>query len=548
MVQDLFRISIIVFFFLLAICPYAFASNVSSIILPHHLLAEPLIRDTLSYAAKGVSPEIIVLFGPDHFKAGSIYGNRFIGLDVENDGLISKPVLIVNNSAAVLKDHSISNLLPLIKEYFPNSKVVPYIIPSSITSDQADEMILRLKAQYPENTLVVASVDFSHYLEDRIARFHDIKSIRTIIDNEKSGFPHLEVDCWQALYIARNYAYVRGKEKTVVIGHKTSQDYNKGKLNAQDITSYFAAIFEAGKTTDNVRYHTLLFLGDMMLDRGVEDLMSRKGVYYPILKIRAFLKGIDIVCTNLEGPIVSNPKEFARNSLMFSFNKNVIKMIQYAGINMVTLANNHTLNMGQAGLGETRKILKLNNIAAMGDPISFDKKYSYSADGISYLGFNLISDDGSKAIKTIKVMREEKPNNFMIVNLHWGQEYKYLAQSKKQQELAKKMIDAGADLIIGHHPHVVQGISQYKGKLIFYSLGNFIFDQYFSRETQESLAVGLELSQNELIFHLFPLSGTYSQPKVMDEKPADQMLLKLAKASSPELSRQILSGKITIKR
>jgi len=123
----------------------------------------------------------------------------------------------------------------------------------------------------------------------------------------------------------------------------------------------------------------------------------------------------------------------------------------------------------------------------------------------------------------------------------------YLPKSLiSQQELAQQTIEAGADLISGSHSHIVQEIEEYQGKLIFYSLGNFIFDQYFSTETQQGLVVGLELQPARAIFRLFPIQSHLSQPFLMDKETTEDFLEKLAQKSSQCLSAGIEKGIIEL--
>jgi len=143
------------------------------------------------------------------------------------------------------------------------------------------------------------------------------------------------------------------------------------------------------------------------------------------------------------------------------------------------------------------------------------------------------------------MVKSSNPDNFLIVSMHWGEEYK-LINSPAQQSLAHRIIEAGADLIIGHHPHVVQNIEKYQEKLIFYSLGNFIFDQYFSTETQEGLAVGLEIHPDKLVCRLFPLQINLSQPVLMQQNKASKFLIQLAKRSDNRLEDEIKSGIIKV--
>jgi poly-gamma-glutamate synthesis protein (capsule biosynthesis protein) len=141
-----------------------------------------------------------------------------------------------------------------------------------------------------------------------------------------------------------------------------------------------------------------------------------------------------------------------------------------------------------------------------------------------------------------------KESDMQIAFVHWGTEYEPL-HSAFQEDLAKILIDAGAEVVIGHHPHVVQDIALYKGKPIFYSLGNFIFDQYFSEAVQDGLMVDFTPEGGAYHFTLLPVTSRYSrsQPMLMlgDERKA--FLIELAAKSEPELQEMIVEGNITLK-
>ncbi|GAH94692.1 unnamed protein product, partial [marine sediment metagenome] len=107
-----------------------------------------------------------------------------------------------------------------------------------------------------------------------------------------------------------------------------------------------------------------------MLDREVEDLIKQNSIYYPFQKICHFLRGIDIVFGNLEGPIVNNPSKFPANSLKFAFSPQAIKRTSWCNFNLFSLANNHTLDMGKEGLEETKEWLKKYGINFVGNPLS----------------------------------------------------------------------------------------------------------------------------------------------------------------------------------
>ncbi|MBA7656013.1 hypothetical protein ES703_63926 [subsurface metagenome] len=542
--------------------------DIVSGVVPHHLLAEEIIGDFFSYISSRGEPKTIVILSPDHFQSGILMeSNSFITIALDSNdkefnnlkvdtllwGKLFKENKMALNNSAVIVEHGIITLLPYIKKYFPETNILPILIPADITKEQVEQLVKTINENTLLNTIVVASVDFSHYLPPRAAEFHDVKSIRVLLNFEEENFKNIEVDCWQALYAVRLFAKLQQKETPYIVAHKNSADFLNLKL--EETTSYFSVVFGEKKIeeTFNKGVKTILLVGDIMLDRGIEDLIKKNSIYYPFQKISHFLRGIDIVFGNLEGPIVKNPPELLDNSLKFAFNSDVMKAISWCNFNLFSLANNHILDMGKEGLEETKKWLKKYRINFVGDPLSGSSdnlNSSFLRDDITFLAFNQIFPfivQEEEIIKKVKTVISSNPDNFLIVSLHWGEEYK-LINSPAQHKLAHRLIEAGADLIIGHHPHVVQNIEKYQGKLIFYSLGNFIFDQYFSPETQQGLAIGLEIYPKNLVYRLFPLQINLSQPVLMEQNKASEFLIQLAKRSDDKLVDEIKDGIIKIER
>lgn len=550
--------------------------DIVSGVVPHHLLAEEIIEDFFSYISSRGKPETIVILSPDHFQSGILMeSDAFITISLEGDdeefnnlkvdillsGKLFKENKMALNNSAVIIEHGVTTLLPYIKKYFPETNILPILIPADITKEQVEQLVKTIDENGLLDTIVVASVDFSHYLPSLAADFHDTKSIRVLLNFEEENFKNVEVDCWQAFYAARLFAKLRQKESPHIIAHKNSADFLN--LELEETTSYFSVVFGDKKSKENISgstvkvfnqgVKTILLVGDIMLGRGVEDLIKQNSIYYPFQKISNFLRGIDIVFGNLEGPVVNNPPEFPDDSLKFAFNSDVMRAVSWCNFNLFSLANNHTLDMGKEGLEETKEWLKKYEINIIGDPLSGSSDNLNSAffrDDITFLAFNqffpfIVKEE--EIIKTIKTVKSLNPDNFLIVSLHWGEEYK-LINSPAQQKLAHQLIEAGADLIIGHHPHVVQNIEKYQGKLIFYSLGNFIFDQYFSPATQQGLAVGLEIYPDRLVCRPFPLQINFSQPVLMEQNKASEFLIQLAKRSDDKLVDEIKDGIIKIER
>lgn len=294
---------------------------------------------------------------------------------------------------------------------------------------------------------------------------------------------------------------------------------------------------------------SVLFVGDIMVDRGVEyQIKKHQDWFYPFAKLKDFFKKREMIIGNLEGPIVTNPPHFPEHSLRFVFDPKTAKSLALANFKVLSLANNHTDNMGEEGWQETLEYLQKEGIEAVGHPVDCHKKLSLVKSRFVFLAFNKTfhhncSDE--EISQLVKETRQKYPTKFLVVIFHWGQEYS-LKSSISQQKLAHQVIKSGADLIIGAHPHVVQEIEEYQNRLIFYSLGNFIFDQYFSERTQEGLMVGLKLFPDKVIYQLFPVKSKLSQPSLMIDKEKERFLENLAQRSSQNLSKAIKNGIIEL--
>jgi len=551
-------------------------------VVPHHLAAEEIIEDFFSALSKTENPETIILLSPDHFNSGNLAREKsfltlsrntenFGGIKINNSLLQKLDDKNKNkftfNSSFITSDHGITNLLPFIKRHFPKTKILPILIPENINKEEIKNLTENINS-FSSSQIIIASVDFSHYLPENAATFHDLKSTQVLVNFEEKDFENLEVDCWQCLYAARLFAKLREMESPQIIARKNSDDFLEND-NTEETTSYFSVVFKKSASLNEKLFtgKTILFVGDIMLDREVENLIKKNSALYPFQKISQLTRGVDFVFGNLEGPIVENPPNFSIDSLTFAFSKDTLKGLLFGNFNLLSLANNHTLNMGENGLVETRKFLEEAKINFVGDPLKCSGEFLDEENNLTFLAFNKTYSYGcsdEKIIETIKSAKFLNPENFVTVSMHWGNEYN-LASSPSQQKLAYKIIDAGADLIIGHHPHVVQEVGIYKNKLIFYSLGNFIFDQYFSKDTQQGLAVGLEVypsqkvprnpftdkmetAQRKLVFRLFPLKSKLSQPFLMPLEDAKKFLEKLAKKSDQSLFEKIKSGIIEIEK
>jgi poly-gamma-glutamate capsule biosynthesis protein CapA/YwtB (metallophosphatase superfamily) len=251
--------------------------------------------------------------------------------------------------------------------------------------------------------------------------------------------------------------------------------------------------------------------GDVMLGSWVEDIIHKEGYDYPFRKINSLLSDTDIFFANLEAPFGTSDSAFEK-TYTFHVSMDLVRVLTAGKINVVSLANNHIMDYGVADLISTTDILEKNNVHYTGAGINLQNarkpaRLEIKGHKIIFAGYSLTfpeefwatdSTPGTcfpshsffyKDIKNFK-----KYNDIVIVSFHWGGEL--LKQPKQYQiELAHNAINAGADLILGHHPHVVQGIEIFKNKIVAYSLGNFIFGSY-SENVQESMLLELLYGTN----------------------------------------------------
>ncbi len=251
----------------------------------------------------------------------------------------------------------------------------------------------------------------------------------------------------------------------------------------------------------------ILFVGDMMFDRTVRKATEEKGFGHTLSCVNQFLSGFDGVFANLEGPITAEPS-VSINALpgedgntVFTFPTTTAKLLKDSNITAVSLANNHIFDFGRDGVKSTKQYLQNAGVSYFGDPLTDEHKVTYLTHGgykIAIVGYNAFL--GVDTVQDISRLIEEARSyvDYVFVFPHWGEEY--VSATELQKITARAFIDAGADVVIGAHPHVIQEIEEYKGKKIYYSLGNFVFDQYFSPEVMRGLGVEVNITKEGLQF------------------------------------------------
>lgn len=315
-----------------------------------------------------------------------------------------------------------------------------------------------------------------------------------------------------------------------------------------DLEEYLLGYYESVPVT------TLTAVGDIIPGRHVAENMARHGVSWPFKLIAPVVNGADITYGDLECPLTDR-YEVPYAGMEFVAPARTINGIEMLSLDVVTLANNHSTNFGRTALTDTVKLLKANKIAYAGGGFDYEEAHrpavveaggtkfaflsynsikgsldaSASEPGVAWINMEPWYPDSEQdfALVASEVREAKKQADFVVVGLHWSKEYQY-HPNPSMVALAHRACDAGADMVIGQHPHSVQSIEYYKGKFIAYSLGNFIFDQRFSEQVRQGFVLKCGLKGGILVSldlvpyrvnnacQTVPYTGTKGQP-VLDK-------------------------------
>lgn len=296
--------------------------------------------------------------------------------------------------------------------------------------------------------------------------------------------------------------------------------------------------------------------GDIMMDRGVASTMRKLGESWPFSGLSGLLSGADIAFANLETSVSERGSRIDGKGIWFRSRPEHLQLLSDAGIDIVSAANNHIMDYGLTALTDTLSHLDAAGIRHAGAGRNIEEARQgaiLEANGLK-VGFLAYSDfhdifwsfterftfaaTGSRAgmapaitsLMVEDVRRMKRAADFVVVSVHWGQEYMRFPDNL-QVERAHALADAGADLVLGHHPHVLQPVECYKGSIIFYSLGNFIFDQEGEGQTESMIAtVSLRKGQPHEA-ELVPMRITQSRPAPMEGAEAAGSILAMAEDS-----------------
>ena len=290
---------------------------------------------------------------------------------------------------------------------------------------------------------------------------------------------------------------------------------------------------------------SVIFGGDVMLSRVVGQQLEKHHDYsWPFRFVSSTLRSADLTIVNLESPITIKGNHFVpTGSFSFNADPRAIDGLKLAGIDVVCLANNHFANQGARGMLDTFKVLENNGIGYVGAGRNFAQSHrpwikEIKGLKIGFLAYaypndNSVASNSRPGINTmdIAIAKEDIEKlkgkvDLIIVIIHAGTEYTNQPNSQ-QKAFAHQVIEAGADMVVGHHPHWVQTTEVYLGRPIIYSLGNLIFDQMWSPETQQGALAQVDIINKKIKdIKILPLHiYDYGQPQISSSTLEQQEVL-----------------------
>jgi hypothetical protein len=364
----------------------------------------------------------------------------------------------------------------------------------------------------------VASVDFSHSFQVDVASLHDVVTLRSLYQLDDEGlFNRAEVDSPGSLLALSYWANKHDTKRFDLFSHTNSGELNKTSVG--EMTTHIIGGYRVGEmVTELGDSLTMMFGGDVMFAREVAEHYKDDPAeaLTKSLSDRTFW-GADLSVVNLEGVFASQDgfeKGWNTYPPIFRFDPVYIKAFQSAKIDVAGLSNNHNQDGKPGEYDETVRVLNENDVLALETAPKSNTPIIRVVGNtkVSLFGYSLFEKSDDLA----PLIYEYKNNGYrVVIFVHYGNEYD-IKPIESQVEVSRRFIDAGASLIVGSHPHVLQPVDVYKGVPIVYSLGNLLFDQNHNSAELGAL-LGAKFGAEGLTLFLTPIN-TYLEPKFVDTK------------------------------
>jgi AmmeMemoRadiSam system protein B len=500
-----------------------FRSHVTGVTVPHHLLAVDLIARGFRAASANRYDQIIIL-SPDHYNRsqrpfattardiGTAFGR--LRNDRAASAVLLKTGALFDNSELFAKEHGIGAIVPFVRYYFPNAKIVPIAISYGASREECDQALSLIETLIGPNTLIVQSTDYSHYLPAEVAQQRDQETLNVIAaDDAEAAFRLLQpahMDSRAAQYMQMRLQRSIYNSRATVIANANSAEYSASDART---TSYIVTVYAEGPSSGAVfnypDYKSFYFAGDTFIGRYFTSAFANVEIAKSIVQeVRKTTGGAPLV-VNLEGALFDEPPEGVGLDLHSMYRSLAIPILKSLNVTVAGLANNHAADFGTEGLAQTRSILQRSGIRPL------DHKAVIDVGPFRLLGLNFVGkfdyhDYPVASQADLDEVCDNKARPPFFAFVHWGEEYTKNA-SPNQYAASKKLQDCGVTAIVGAHPHqasdrieVLQG-GEYQ---LTYSLGNFLFDQTSERSSGSILEVRF-FKQKTFATRLIPMRNMF---------------------------------------
>jgi len=476
-------------------------------IISHHLLVAPLF-DNYFRLLKQVRPNInlFIIWWTNHFDfSDQIWTTN---LDfwtpywiLKTSGLVKDLVknwILRYNNQLFKREHSIFTLAPFIKKYYPDAKILPFIVNNEVSKDKLEKLKNGLVPILKNNDDVfyLQSTDFSHYIPDDFREFYDLYSQNILNDWDTGRVFNMWIDGRKLMFLTMKLLGSLGYRKNYTLFNISSNQYLWIK-NIQN-TSYFFSYIWKWQNKQKSEQISLLFWGDMILN----FLSSFTGEcsLWTILCFQNFRTGdqnespedyffkwFDLLVFNMEWNFWTwiYEKDIKWWPIFFRYDKKYLNYFKNKlKAEVLFFSNNHQKDFGLSWINLTKKLVKQYGLKYVWNSIWFDPQQNVFIKQVwnkKVVIINLndvvtpLQDYDLKELEKFVKRNKSNPDTIVIIFIHRGREY-FLNPTERQIELWHKFIDWGADLVVGSHPHVIQPLEIYKWKRIYYSLGNITYD------------------------------------------------------------------------
>jgi len=504
-------------------------SDVSGITVPHHVVAADLIARGFWAASNGKYKRVILL-SPDHFRTAEDKAIVFSGsIETVFGRLHSDPEAIKslqeNTGVAIqlekrkrlLREHGLLALMPFVANFFPEAKVVPIAIGISTRPSQWEELSDALLPLLGPETLLVQSTDFSHYLSLGNAITRDQETLNVIASAETEAIQALDqpghLDSRAAMAIQMDLLVNKLGHHQTVVANRNLVDYSP--TSDERTTSYITIVFtRAAESTKSLRYadqKTLYFAGDVFLGRYLTSYLIGSVTSQALKdKLAALISDVDLIA-NLEGAVLSDDVIGLPSNLHHMRADLVRPILQAMNINALSLANNHSRDLGSLGYNITKSFLEEEKIKILthGQISDLGPVRVLSANHVRGKGDDLEHVYGETIPEEVCFVEAQPP---VIVFAHLGREYTFEFDAKSRA-IANHYAECGFQLVVGAHSHQAsRKLTLLNGKksLAAFSLGNLIFDQSGERASGAILEVRI-FSRGTLSARLMPIPNLYDE-------------------------------------